>query len=123
MFGGKRVDNRRLTHDFVRHVHLVSPHALSDFKNSPPLLPFLTLQQQRTYAKPYQYHLQEKYWKTAAIMSKITVAGVRTNVQALLEYSNETKKRNFLETVERPRTSPQRTKSRSLEDWDRRWTA
>lgn len=33
-------------------------------------------------------------------MSKITVAGVRTNVQALLEYSNETKKRNFLETVE-----------------------
>lgn len=34
------------------------------------------------------------------IMSKITVAGVRTNVQQLLEYSNETKKRNFLETVE-----------------------
>jgi large subunit ribosomal protein L10Ae len=33
-------------------------------------------------------------------MSKITVAGVRTNVQQLLEYSNETKKRNFLETVE-----------------------
>merc|ERR1711925_15241 len=34
------------------------------------------------------------------IMSKITVAGVRTNVQQLLEYSLETKKRNFLETVE-----------------------
>ena len=33
-------------------------------------------------------------------MSKITVAGVRTNVQQLLEYSTETKKRNFLETVE-----------------------
>lgn len=33
-------------------------------------------------------------------MSKISVAGVRTNVQQLLEYSNETKKRNFLETVE-----------------------
>ncbi|TAQ88273.1 hypothetical protein B7494_g3384 [Chlorociboria aeruginascens] len=33
-------------------------------------------------------------------MSKITVAGVRTNVQGLLEYSLETKKRNFLETVE-----------------------
>ncbi|TVY67352.1 60S ribosomal protein L10a [Lachnellula suecica] len=33
-------------------------------------------------------------------MSKITVAGVRTNVQSLLEYSLETKKRNFLETVE-----------------------
>jgi len=33
-------------------------------------------------------------------MSKISVAGVRTNVQELLEYSNETKKRNFLETVE-----------------------
>ena len=33
-------------------------------------------------------------------MSKITVAGVRTNVQALLQYSNEEKKRNFLETVE-----------------------
>jgi len=33
-------------------------------------------------------------------MSKITVAGVRTNVQSLLEYSTETKKRNFLETVE-----------------------
>jgi large subunit ribosomal protein L10Ae len=33
-------------------------------------------------------------------MSKITVAGVRSNVNQLLEYSNETKKRNFLETVE-----------------------
>lgn len=33
-------------------------------------------------------------------MSKITVAGVRTNVQAVLDYSQNTKKRNFLETVE-----------------------
>ncbi|CEJ89253.1 Putative Ribosomal protein [[Torrubiella] hemipterigena] len=33
-------------------------------------------------------------------MSKITVANVRTQVTELLEYSNETKKRNFLETVE-----------------------
>jgi large subunit ribosomal protein L10Ae len=33
-------------------------------------------------------------------MSKITVAGVRTNVQSLLEYSLNEKKRNFLETVE-----------------------
>ncbi|KAI4236864.1 MAG: hypothetical protein L6R40_006054 [Gallowayella cf. fulva] len=33
-------------------------------------------------------------------MSKITVAGVRTNVQQLLEYSTNEKKRNFLETVE-----------------------
>merc|ERR1711939_1191243 len=33
-------------------------------------------------------------------MSKITVAGVRQNVQQLLQYSNEEKKRNFLETVE-----------------------
>ncbi|KYK57850.1 putative ribosomal protein L10a.e, cytosolic [Drechmeria coniospora] len=33
-------------------------------------------------------------------MSKITVANVRTQVTDLLEYSNETKKRNFLETVE-----------------------
>ena len=33
-------------------------------------------------------------------MSKITVAGVRTNVQELLKYSTEEKKRNFLETVE-----------------------
>jgi large subunit ribosomal protein L10Ae len=33
-------------------------------------------------------------------MSKISVAGVRQNVKELLEYSNETKKRNFLETVE-----------------------
>jgi len=32
-------------------------------------------------------------------MSKITVAGVRSNVQELLEYSNNEKKRNFLETV------------------------
>ncbi|ELR09329.1 60S ribosomal protein L10a [Pseudogymnoascus destructans] len=32
--------------------------------------------------------------------SKISVAGVRTHVQELLEYSLETKKRNFLETVE-----------------------
>merc|ERR1712225_21118 len=42
---------------------------------------------------------QQFYWKTV-IMSKITVAGVRTNVQQLLEYSLETKKRNFLETIE-----------------------
>ncbi|KAK4200475.1 ribosomal protein L1-like protein [Triangularia verruculosa] len=33
-------------------------------------------------------------------MSKISVAGVRQHVAELLEYSNETKKRNFLETVE-----------------------
>ncbi|EPS45714.1 hypothetical protein H072_297 [Dactylellina haptotyla CBS 200.50] len=33
-------------------------------------------------------------------MSKITVAGVRTNVKELLTFSTETKKRNFLETVE-----------------------
>ncbi|KAF1817094.1 putative 60S ribosomal protein L10A [Eremomyces bilateralis CBS 781.70] len=33
-------------------------------------------------------------------MSKITVAGVRANVKELLEYSNNEKKRNFLETVE-----------------------
>ena len=33
-------------------------------------------------------------------MSKITVAGVRSNVQELLKYSQEEKKRNFLETVE-----------------------
>merc|ERR1711929_73660 len=42
---------------------------------------------------------QQFYWKTV-IMSKITVAGVRTNVQQLLEYSLETKKRNFVETSE-----------------------
>merc|ERR1711967_99728 len=30
----------------------------------------------------------------------ITVAGVRQNVQQLLQYSNEEKKRNFLETIE-----------------------
>ncbi|KAF3913362.1 hypothetical protein ABW20_dc0105876 [Dactylellina cionopaga] len=33
-------------------------------------------------------------------MSKISVAGVRGNVKELLTYSTETKKRNFLETVE-----------------------
>lgn len=33
-------------------------------------------------------------------MSKITTSHVRENVQKLLEYSNDTKKRNFLETVE-----------------------
>ncbi|KAK7531914.1 ribosomal protein L1-like protein [Phyllosticta citricarpa] len=33
-------------------------------------------------------------------MSKITVAGVRSNVKELLHYSTEEKKRNFLETVE-----------------------
>ncbi|KAK9472247.1 60S ribosomal protein uL1 [Dipodascopsis tothii] len=33
-------------------------------------------------------------------MSKITVAGVRGNVRSLLDYSENTKKRNFLETVE-----------------------
>jgi large subunit ribosomal protein L10Ae len=32
--------------------------------------------------------------------SKISVAGVRANVKEVLEYSNDTKKRNFLETVE-----------------------
>jgi len=40
------------------------------------------------------------FWKTVAIMSKITVAGVRQNVQQLLDYSQNQKKRNFLETVE-----------------------
>ncbi|TGZ83958.1 ribosomal protein L1 [Ascodesmis nigricans] len=33
-------------------------------------------------------------------MSKITVAGVRAHVKELLDYSNNEKKRNFLETVE-----------------------
>ncbi|RMJ23839.1 Ribosomal protein [Aspergillus sp. HF37] len=33
-------------------------------------------------------------------MSKITVAGVRQNIQQLLDYSQNEKKRNFLETVE-----------------------
>jgi large subunit ribosomal protein L10Ae len=33
-------------------------------------------------------------------MSKISVAGVRSNVKELLDYSTNTKKRNFLETVE-----------------------
>ncbi|KAF2401228.1 ribosomal protein L1 [Trichodelitschia bisporula] len=33
-------------------------------------------------------------------MSKISVAGVRVNVKELLDYSLNTKKRNFLETVE-----------------------
>ncbi|KXS98105.1 hypothetical protein AC579_9006 [Pseudocercospora musae] len=55
--------------------------------------------QLRTYAKPHQLPLSASNWKTAD-MSKITVAGVRTNVQELLKYSNEEKKRNFLETVE-----------------------
>ena len=32
-------------------------------------------------------------------MSKISVAGVRNNVQQLLEHSTKEKKRNFLETV------------------------
>lgn len=49
-----------------------------------------------------QSHQRNRYplGDTSANMSKISVAGVRTNVQQLLEYSNETKKRNFLETVE-----------------------
>merc|ERR1712137_1006893 len=49
-----------------------------------------------------QSHQRKRYplGDTSANMSKISVAGVRTNVQQLLEYSNETKKRNFLETVE-----------------------
>ena len=33
-------------------------------------------------------------------MSKITVAGVRQNIDQLLDYSHNQKKRNFLETVE-----------------------
>ncbi|KAI5283871.1 60S ribosomal protein L10a, partial [Ascosphaera acerosa] len=40
------------------------------------------------------------FWKTAFKMSKISVAGVRQNVQQLLDYSLNEKKRNFLETVE-----------------------
>ena len=32
--------------------------------------------------------------------ARLFTANVRTQVQELLEYSNETKKRNFLETVE-----------------------
>lgn len=38
--------------------------------------------------------------QSAKMASKITVAQVRTNVQQLLDYSQNTKKRNFLETVE-----------------------
>lgn len=40
-------------------------------------------------------------------MSKITVAGVRTNVKELLDYSNNEKKRNFLgmRPLFRPSTS------------------
>ena len=37
-------------------------------------------------------------------MSKISVAGVRSNVQQLLEHSTNEKKRNFLETVSLPLT-------------------
>ena len=37
-------------------------------------------------------------------MSKISVAGVRNNVQQLLEHSTKEKKRNFLETVHLPLT-------------------
>ena len=48
---------------------------------------------------PHQRNLT-RFSGRQSIMSKITVAGVRSNVQQLLEYSNETKKRNFLETVE-----------------------
>ena len=33
-------------------------------------------------------------------MTDSAIAGVRTNVQSLLDYSNNEKKRNFLETVE-----------------------
>merc|ERR1712222_283444 len=43
------------------------------------------------------YHI---LWETIATMSKISVAGVRANVKELLQYSNEEKKRNFIETVE-----------------------
>ncbi|KAF3397799.1 hypothetical protein F1880_005978 [Penicillium rolfsii] len=45
-------------------------------------------------------HHKFTFWKTVAIMSKITVAGVRQNVDELLNYSLNEKKRNFLETVE-----------------------
>merc|ERR1712048_444479 len=45
-------------------------------------------------------HHKNFFWKTVAIMSKITVAGVRQNVEQLLNYSQNEKKRNFLETVE-----------------------
>ena len=56
-------------------------------------------------------------------MSKITVAGVRTNVQQLLDYSNNTKKRNFLETVELQiglkNYDPQRRFRITFEVWNR----
>jgi len=32
-------------------------------------------------------------------MSKVTVAGVRAQVQQLLDYANNERKRNFIETV------------------------
>ena len=53
----------------------------------------------RHRANPHHKNLSF-FWKTVSIMSKITVAGVRTNVQSLLDYSTNEKKRNFLETVE-----------------------
>ncbi|MCJ1273619.1 60S ribosomal protein L10a [Puttea exsequens] len=43
-------------------------------------------------------------------MSKITVAGVRQNVQGLLDYSQNEKKRNFLETIGLKNYDPQRDK-------------
>lgn len=54
-------------------------------------------------------------------MSKITVAGVRTNVQGLLDYSLNEKKRNFLETVElqvwKYRSSHATVLTNMSEDW------
>ncbi|KAJ9488897.1 60S ribosomal protein L10a [Penicillium thymicola] len=50
-------------------------------------------------AEPYHKNFNF-FWKTVAIMSKITVAGVRQNVENLLNYSLNEKKRNFNETVE-----------------------
>lgn len=35
-----------------------------------------------------------------ALLNPLALAGVRSNVQTLLHYSTEEKKRNFLETVE-----------------------
>ena len=48
-------------------------------------------------------------------MSKITVAGVRSNVQSLLAYSLDEKKRNFLWVI--PSTKPPYSVATFMKRW------
>lgn len=107
-----------LERDVLVNLNVISPrgrqqpltHSCSAPQNSwqprsapfspPPFAALFLFTNDQRKSRTNNHHKLLEDRTTSPIMSKITVAGVRTNVQQLLQYSNEEKKRNFLETVE-----------------------